>query len=259
MFSSRRARVATFIAAGVIGFGGVAAAGGGLRVTDPDDTPDVTPAPQEIEVEEIEADVVEVEEVDEVTTTTAAAEIEESDDDAFTDEVARATLAAAAQDVAVDDVDDPETAFDENDCLEGNHGRTVSAVAHGDDPFQDVEVRDAAQSQCGKADADEVDDAAEVDDADEVDEADDADEADEADEVDEADDARPTIRSTRTTVPMTRDAVPAATAATATTPTAVAASPATTDHIHGRVRRPFPSRSVGRTFDTWGDVAIWPR
>ncbi len=52
MFSSRRARVATLIAAGVIGFGGVAAAGGGGLDLD-------NLAPQEVEE-------VEVEEVDEV-------------------------------------------------------------------------------------------------------------------------------------------------------------------------------------------------
>ena len=85
MFSSRRARVATLIAAGVIGFGGVAAAGGGFVLPD---TPDVTPAPQEIEVEE-EVEVEEVEqEVEAITTTTAATAGEESE--TFADEIANA-------------------------------------------------------------------------------------------------------------------------------------------------------------------------
>ncbi|HSM67990.1 MAG TPA: hypothetical protein VK860_16905, partial [Ilumatobacteraceae bacterium] len=61
-------------------------------------------------------------------------------------------------------LDDPATPFfDESQCLPGNHGKTVSAVARGEftyyardekgqkigDPI-DVEVRDAARSSCGK-------------------------------------------------------------------------------------------------------------
>ena len=164
MFNSRRARVATFIAAGVIGFGGVAAAGGGIGRTGPADTPEVDPAPQTREVEEIEQE--EEVEVEEITTTTAAVAVEESDDDSFSDEVAKATVAAVAVETEGSN-DNPDTDFNEDDCLVGNHGKTVSEVARGDNPdYVNVEVRDAAHSDCGKSD----DDATEVDDdADEVD------------------------------------------------------------------------------------------
>jgi hypothetical protein len=62
-------------------------------------------------------------------------------------------------------LDDPATPFfDESQCLPGNHGKTVSAVARGEFKYfardevtgeltEDelvVEVRDAARSSCGK-------------------------------------------------------------------------------------------------------------
>ena len=54
--------------------------------------------------------------------------------------------------------DNPDTKFDKDDCAtddegnELNHGKTVSAVARGDEGFENFEVRDAAHSDCGKVD-----------------------------------------------------------------------------------------------------------
>lgn len=153
MFSSRRTRVATFIAAGVLGFGGVAAAGG-LRSSDAVPPVDVPAVAHENEIEV------------EITTTTAAVDDDDAvdetdvvdavdDDDAV--DVAEVTPAVVQKPNA--GADDLDTEFDENTCLPGNHGKTVSAVAHGDDErFTGVEVRDAAHSQCGKTDADKIDD-----------------------------------------------------------------------------------------------------
>ena len=47
-------------------------------------------------------------------------------------------------------VDDPATTFDETMCLEGNHGKTVSAVARGELVIAGIDVVDAAHSNCGK-------------------------------------------------------------------------------------------------------------
>ena len=156
MFSSRRTRVATFIAAGVIGFGGVAAAGG-LRSSDAVPPVDVPAVAHE---NEIEVDDVEVE----ITTTTAAVDDDDAVDDAVddddavdeTDDVAEVAPPVGQEPNA--GVDDLDTEFDESTCLPGNHGKTVRAVAHGDERFTGVEVRDAAHSQCGKTDADKADD-----------------------------------------------------------------------------------------------------
>ncbi len=47
-------------------------------------------------------------------------------------------------------MDDPATTFNETMCLEGNHGKTVSAVARGELVIADIGVVDAAHSSCGK-------------------------------------------------------------------------------------------------------------
>ena len=176
MFNSRRARVATFIAAGVIGFGGVAAAGGGIGRTGPADTPEVDPAPQTREVEEIE---------DEITTVDEAED--ESDDDTFSDEIAKAAKAGASKTADVDENEADENEVEVTCIPGGNHGETVSEVARGvNSDYDEVEVRDAAHSDCGKSpDDDDDDDVNEVDDdVNEVD--DDVNEVD--DDVNEVDD-----------------------------------------------------------------------
>jgi len=141
------------IAAGVIGFGGVAAAGpGGLDPLGlgPDAPPTVeSTVPDDTDLAEtVPARIVPEETVPEETTpgTTIA---EESPDEA------EATILVEASDAPVF-VDNTLTKFDESTCRPGNHGETVSAVARGEEPFEDVSVRDAAHSDCGKKDREEV-------------------------------------------------------------------------------------------------------
>jgi hypothetical protein len=163
MITSRRARVAAFVAAGVIGFGGVAAAGPGgpFALTDSDDTTtttEVTTTTSEVPTTSEEVTTT----TTEVTTTTS--EVALPDDALITQSVTEEIPDDATL------VNDPLTDFDETTCLDGNHGKTVSAVARNDPRFAGVEQRDAAQSSCGK-DGNEV-------------EADDADDADDQNEVD---------------------------------------------------------------------------
>ena len=163
---SRRTRVATLIAAGVIGFGGVAAAGpGGL---------DVLPAGSDgtESTEETEEVGTTVSTTTDVTTTTMADDPAEEVEERQGVEVESSEEAGATgEGVAVEVVellperrDNPDTAFDEKYCAtdedgnELNHGKTVSAVARGDAGFEKFEVRDAAQSDCGKVGRDTAED-----------------------------------------------------------------------------------------------------
>jgi hypothetical protein len=190
MFTTRRARVATFVAAGVIGFGGVAAAGSGgpFFLTGSDDTTttstsEVTTTTSEVTTTTSEAPTT----TSEVTTTTSEVVLE--DDAPVTQSVIEETVDPDADDAPL--VDDPATDFDETTCLDGNHGKTVSAVARNEPPFENVEQRVAAQSSCGKDAEDDADDDAddpvEVDD--EVETDDDASDENEVD--DDSDDDRP--------------------------------------------------------------------
>jgi hypothetical protein len=157
MFTSRRARVATLIAAGVIGFGGVAAAGpGGLGVGR--GGPGVTTTTEAI-------DVTTTTEVVEVTTTTEAVEVTTT-----TGVIEDESLQRTAAVVVEEEIGGAENPAEDPDyCVEeGNHGKTVSEVARGLIPG--VEVREAAQSSCGKdqdeneAVDDDTDESGEVDD-----------------------------------------------------------------------------------------------
>ena len=186
-FTSRRARVATLIAAGIIGFGGVAAAGA---------------ADQPIDLEKFSAAIGEpdgdtsgeeaTEESSEDATTEQATDDGATDDGATDD---GATVDGATDDGATDDgaTDDgatedesgegsteegaeveateegeeeaptPEEIFvNEAGCVtdaegnELNHGKTVSAVARGLIPDAGwASVSAAAQSDCGKKHKDE--------------------------------------------------------------------------------------------------------
>jgi hypothetical protein len=209
MFSSRRARVATFVAAGVIGFGGIAAAAspaGPFALTDSDGTSTTSEAPTT--TSEAPTTTSEVPPTtSEVTTTTSEAPDEIVDDGAMITRTMIEQTTDDADDGTHDD--DPDTDFDEGDCLDGNHGKTVSAAARGEEGFEDVEQRVVAQSSCGKDDAegsdadasDDADDQAEVEvkddddsddsdsDTDEVDVDDDSDDDDSDD--DDSDDGRP--------------------------------------------------------------------
>ena len=140
---TRKARVASFVAAGIIGFGGVAAAGPAVM-----DQIDGTP----------ESPVA-------------------TDEPVTTDEPVMTDASADAEEI---DLDDPDTDFDENECADGNHGKTVSSVARSDGRTSQ-DVVDAAQSSCGKDKSDDGDDDADADDSDHDADSDDADSDDDAD------------------------------------------------------------------------------
>jgi hypothetical protein len=191
MLNSRKARIATLIAAGIIGFGGVVAAGPGgfqsLEVPeDPVETTIATTVPAEPENKEPETttETTEIPESSVVTTTEApaiqAAQKEEAED----------------ANVPVESFEnDPETAFDETTCLPGNHGKSVSAAARDDEDFEgvnedgsDVEVRDVAHSSCGKQSDAEHQEETEAEKAAEADESHDESDHDEDDGDDDSDD-----------------------------------------------------------------------
>ena len=138
--TSRTSRAAAIVTATVIGLGGLAAAaaGGVLPASGPPEfisgLPDSAPPDERPPLDTPG-------QTDESTATTVEAQEEAP---APTDE-ATATL-----------VDDPDTAFDETMCAEGNHGKTVSSVAHATEsgPGKGEIVSEAAQSSCGKTDDD---------------------------------------------------------------------------------------------------------
>lgn len=181
---SKRARVASFITAGVIGFGGVAAAGPAVldQISPSDDTEEVVvddsvPETTEVEVtettevEDTTPSTTEVEE-DEDVTETSVADDDDVDDESDADDDGEDVDAV---DVSTPKVDDPTTAFNEEECADGNHGKTVSSVARTEGRSSD-DVRDAAHSKCGKDKPADHDD----DDADDGD--DDADHSDDSDD-----------------------------------------------------------------------------
>ena len=150
MFSSRRARVATLIAAGVIGFGGVAAAGGGGLDLD-------NLAPQEVEEAELEG---------------VAGDRgrrgrgrrgrgdhhhdsrcrgRRSDDDTFTDEVAKATLAVAGWRTSRRGRAESTSAAPRA-TMARLFTRLPTARPTASRHRRRCEVRDAAHSECGKTD-----------------------------------------------------------------------------------------------------------
>jgi hypothetical protein len=189
MFTTRRARVATFVAAGVIGFGGVAAAGSGgpFFLTGSDDT--TTTSTSEVTTTTSEAPTTTSEApttTSEVTTTTAAVIVD--DDATITRSMIEETVAAA--DATQDDDLDPESdepCFGLDDPGQyDNHGEFVSKVARGEVKLPEgFEQRDAAQSSCGKDAEDAADD---LDDQDEVDDDSDEIEADDDSDDDSDDD-----------------------------------------------------------------------
>jgi type IV secretory pathway VirB10-like protein len=208
MLNSRKARVATLIAAGIIGFGGVAAAGpGGFQSLElPDEDPVETTIATTVPDEPEEIEEPEVPEADEEPAPPAPEEaivfVEEDPPPPPDDDEESLEPEEAQADSDVLEEQDDAVAFVEKHCVEvdgveGNHGKTVSAVAHGDDPFADadveVEVRDAAHSNCGKkSDADhdeESKEAAESDDDDSDHDDDDSDhDEDDSDHDDDSDD-----------------------------------------------------------------------
>lgn len=178
MFTSRRARIATLVATGVLGFGGMAAASPSLGRDKPAEEPAVE-APVEESV--IEEPVVEEPAVEEPVVEVPVVEVPVIEEVVVPEQAEEPVVEEPA---AVPLVDDPDTDFDETTCLPGNHGKTVSAVARGEFPAG-VLVRDAAHSTCGKNEVDEPEVDDEVDTETEVD-----DEVESDDEV-EADESEP--------------------------------------------------------------------
>jgi hypothetical protein len=162
--SGRRIRVASFIAAGVIGFGGVAAAGPGTFSDDSFE--DAITENAEETTETSESDVDESTETTNPVTTTPVTTTPETTAPETTTHEDTAPPSADAEVESVDDepggdetptlVDDPDTAFDERECADGNHGKTVSSVARTEGRNAE-DVRDAAHSSCGKKTADQDD------------------------------------------------------------------------------------------------------
>jgi hypothetical protein len=148
-------RLAALVAAGVIGFGGVAAAGpGGF------DPLQLGPTSEDVENEPVMIEPVTTEEVDgefedQDMNDVDVEEKEEDSDSDDDDGEEQKVVAPADADVEPSDTplfdDDPATPnFDETRCKAGPHGATVSAVARGDEGFEDLDVVDAAHSSCGK-------------------------------------------------------------------------------------------------------------
>ncbi len=161
MFTSRRARIATLVAAGVLGFGGMAAASPDFGDKPPVEAPPVvTPPLAAPPIGDDPTEPVESDDVDDVDDSQPAEE-----DQPVLAVVQQPVIAEAPEEVpAVDDDPDKDTAFNEAYCVpEANHGKTVSAVARRDSDFLEKyqegngelpTVTDAAHSSCGKHDDD---------------------------------------------------------------------------------------------------------
>jgi len=205
MLNSRKARVATLIAAGIIGFGGVAAAGpGGLSQTlelpevVPVETTIATTVPDKNEEQEEQEEPEEGEKPESQVSPASEEETVPAKEDP---QDLPAEEASAEEAVPYDE--EAAIAFVEANCVEGNHGKTVSAVAKGESlkdeagddvageptPEVEVHVRDAAHSNCGKPDA-EHGDVIEAEDADVEDEKHKSDDDGDSDHDDDDGDGR---------------------------------------------------------------------
>ena len=172
MFTSRRARIATLVAAGVLGFGGMAAA------STPNLFEEKTAETGEAVVEQpvVEEPVVEEPVVEEPVVEEPVVEEPVVEEPVVEEPVVEESV--VEEPVGDEDAppfeDDPDTDFNEEYCEEGNHGKTVSAVARGtfdfstyeaENPDATLTVKTAAQSSCGKmgevADSDEIEDESE--------------------------------------------------------------------------------------------------
>ena len=136
MLTSRRARIATLVATGVLGFGGMAAASPKLGGNDPE-------VEKAIVVQQDESSDTDEESVAPEPVTEPVAE-----------PVVEPVVDVPAQVLPAEDDPDTDSGLPEFPCVEGNHGKTVSAVARGDydlgESPESVSVTDAAHSSCGK-------------------------------------------------------------------------------------------------------------
>jgi hypothetical protein len=195
---TRKARIASFVAAGIIGFGGVAAAGPAVMdQIGGDDTPETVvdeTVTTDAESATTEPEVTTTTEADETVTTEPEPELEvttTTDVETTTTDVETTPTTDVAGDADEDGeavlVDDPDTEFDETECAEGNHGKTVSSVARTAGRTSE-DVVDAAQSSCGKDDkSDDGDEETEDSDSDSDADADDSDDDGDADADADAD------------------------------------------------------------------------
>ena len=138
MLTSRRARIATLVATGVLGFGGMAAASPDLGGNDPE-------VEKAIVEESVEEQVVEVPVAEEPIVEEPVVEEELETEEPETEEP---VVEVPAEPLPPKNDLDTDSGLLKFPCKEGNHGKTVSAVAHGDIPG--VSVTDAAHSSCGK-------------------------------------------------------------------------------------------------------------
>jgi hypothetical protein len=158
-FTSRRARVATLIAAGIIGFGGVAAAGAVDQAIDMDEFSAAIGEPDggtsgEESIEETAEDATTEEAIE-------AAEEDVIEEDGIEEDVIEEDVLdeeVIEEEVIEEEAPTPEEiVVNEAGCVtdddgnELNHGKTVSAVARGLIPDAGwASVSAAAQSDCGK-------------------------------------------------------------------------------------------------------------
>jgi len=171
MLTSRRARIATLVVAGVLGFGGMAAASSpgllGEQQAEPEEPiVDEEPVVEDEAVDEEEPvvekePVVEDEAVDEEEPVVEKEAVVEDEAVAEDEPVVEEEVPEEEAPLSLDDPN-PATDFNEAYCEDGNHGKTVSAVARGVfDPDGlypgEVTVKMAAQSSCGKF-GDDLDD-----------------------------------------------------------------------------------------------------
>jgi hypothetical protein len=190
--NSRRLRVASFVAAGIIGFGGVAAAGPAVygTVVGGEDSKPAEPAGKSVSAQPER--VVELAPVPEVSTTQATTTSSVPEDDGPALAVIEVEVDEAATSAQL--VDDLDTKSDEFVCADGNHGKTVSSVAHAtpSGPAKGKIVSEAAHSPCAKDDMDD-DDADHDDDSDTETDHDDDDDSDhdDDDDSDHDDDEKP--------------------------------------------------------------------
>ena len=149
MLTSRRARIATLVATGVLGFGGMAAASPKLGGDDPEVEKAIVV--QQDESTDTDEESVAPEPVAEPVTEPVAEPVTEPVVEPVVDVPAQVL---PAEELPAEDDLETDSGLLEFPCKEGNHGKTVSAVARGDYDLvkspESVTVTDAAHSSCGK-------------------------------------------------------------------------------------------------------------
>ena len=155
MLTSRRARIATLVATGVLGFGGMAAASPKLGGDDPEVEKAIVV--QQDESTDTDEESVAPEPVAEPVTEPVAEPVTEPVVEPVVDVPAQVL---PAEELPAEDDLETDSGLLEFPCKEGNHGKTVSAVARGDydlgESPESVTVTDAAHSSCGKDEKPEV-------------------------------------------------------------------------------------------------------